>query len=91
MSSHDWPERNKYTPFRKPFPHSDTDVFKIRFHKLHLRLRLASGCFLQAPPPKKKSTCTTHLINTYYMPRPTHTAVFSNPNARSAGLRGRAV
>jgi hypothetical protein len=91
MSSHDWSEGNKHTPFRKPFPHSDTDVrlFKIRFHALHLRLCFASGCFFQVPPPK--SARTSRLINTYHMPLPTHAAVFYHPNARSADPSGRAV
>lgn len=64
MSSHNCSEGNKRTPFHKPFPYSNTDVFKIRFHTIHLRLGLASGCFLQVHPPPNFHVTLVSLIRT---------------------------
>jgi len=81
MTSHSWSEGNKRTSFHKPFPHSD--VFKIHFHTLHLRLGLVSGFFLQVYILPPKSGCTSRLSNMNHVPLATHVPVFYHPNTRS--------
>jgi len=74
MSSHDWSEGNKHTPFRKTFPHSDTDVFNPLNPKLnpirYLLALLGAHHFLHVSRIRVKSLTLRLPMSYIYMEHP---------------------